>query len=101
MKDDILIGNMEGFAESLRRTWEAKKKTSTMVSNKNLDKTINYAMKNGAEAVKVSGAGGGGFLMLYCDPMNRQKLINAMENLPGKIYPVKFSKHGAVSWKNS
>lgn len=99
MKDDILTGNMEGFADSLRKTWEAKKKTSSMVSNKSLEETIEYAMANGAEAVKVSGAGGGGFLMLYCDPMNRQKLIDAMEKLPGKVYPVKFSKSGAESWK--
>ena len=68
------------------------------MSNKELEETINYALSNGAEAVKVSGAGGGGFLMLYCNPMNRQKLIYAMEELQGKIYPVSFSKNGAESW---
>ncbi|MBR4270343.1 MAG: dehydrogenase [Clostridia bacterium] len=99
MKDNILTGNMEAFAASLRAGWEAKKKTSSIVSNVELEKTINYALANGAEAVKVSGAGGGGFLLLYCDPMNRQKLINAMDKLSGKIYPVKFSKSGAESWR--
>lgn len=98
IKDDVLIGNMDGFAECLRQSWENKKRTSSIVSNKELEKTINYAMQNGAEAVKVSGAGGGGFLMLYADPMNRQKLINAMEMLPGRVYPVKFSKNGVESW---
>lgn len=98
IKDNVLIGNMDGFAECLRQAWENKKRTSSIVSNKELEKTIDYAMQNGAEAVKVSGAGGGGFLMLYADPMNRQKLINAMEMLPGKVYPVKFSKNGAESW---
>lgn len=98
IKDDVLIGNMDGFAECLRQSWENKKRTSSIVSNKELEKTIDYAMQNGAEAVKVSGAGGGGFLMLYADPMNRQKLINAMEMLPGKVYPVKFSKNGVESW---
>ncbi len=98
MKDYVLTGNMPAFAEALRKGWEQKKKTSSIVSNKDLEETINFAMSNGAEAVKVSGAGGGGFLMLYCNPMNRQKLVNAMETLPGKIYPVTFSKHGAESW---
>lgn len=98
IKDDVLIGNMDSFAECLRQSWENKKRTSSIVSNKELEKTIDYAMQNGAEAVKVSGAGGGGFLMLYADPMNRQKLINAMEMLPGKVYPVKFSKNGVESW---
>ena len=55
-------------------------------------------MKNGAEAVKVSGAGGGGFLMLYCNPVNRQKLIDSLETLDGRVYPVRFSKAGAESW---
>lgn len=98
MKEDILTGDVEGFAEILRQSWENKKKTSSIVSNTELEKTINFAMANGAEAVKVSGAGGGGFLMLYCNPMNRQKLIDAMQTLNGKIYPVKFSKTGAESW---
>lgn len=98
MKDQILVGNIEGFAETLRETWENKKKTSSIISNKDLEATINFAMANGAEAVKVSGAGGGGFLMLYCNPINRQKLTDAMETLNGKIYPVKFSKSGVESW---
>lgn len=98
MKEQILTGNIEGFAEILRQSWEDKKKTSSIVSNTELEKTINFAMANGAEAVKVSGAGGGGFLMLYCNPSNRQKLIDAMQTLNGKIYPVKFSKTGVESW---
>lgn len=98
MKDYVLTGNIKAFAECLRVGWENKKKTSSIVSNKELEATIDFAMNNGAEAVKVSGAGGGGFLMLYCNPINRQKLIDAMETLPGKIYPVRFSKAGAESW---
>ena len=98
MKNCVLTGDMNSFAEILRKGWEEKKKTSSIVSNKELEETINYALANGAEAVKVSGAGGGGFLMLYCNPMNRQKLIYAMEELQGKIYPVSFSKNGAESW---
>lgn len=98
MKDYVLLGNFEGFADCLRKAWENKKKTSSIVSNKKLEEDINYAMANGAEAVKVSGAGGGGFLMIYCKPINRQRLIYAMEQLPGKIYTAKFSGNGAESW---
>ena len=98
MKDYVLTGNMKAFAECLRVGWENKKKTSSIVSNKELEETINFALENGAEAVKVSGAGGGGFLMLYCNPFNRQKLVDAMESLPGRVYPVRFSRTGAESW---
>ena len=99
MKDYVLTGNTEAFAQALRDGWENKKKTSSIVSNVELEKTINFALSHGAEAVKVSGAGGGGFLMLFCNPMNRQKLINEMNTLGGKIYSVNFSKKGVESWK--
>jgi D-glycero-alpha-D-manno-heptose-7-phosphate kinase len=98
MKDSVLVGDIENFAEILRETWENKKKTSSIVSNKDLEMIINFAMSNGAEAVKVSGAGGGGFLMLYTNPINRQQLIDAMKKLDGTLYPVKFSKSGVESW---
>lgn len=98
MKDSILVGDIENFAQILRESWENKKKTSSIVSNKDLETVINFAMANGAEAVKVSGAGGGGFLMLYTSPMNRQQLIDAMKNMEGVLYPVKFSKGGVESW---
>ncbi|MBQ7603300.1 MAG: dehydrogenase [Clostridia bacterium] len=98
MKDYVLTGDTDSFAQALRTGWENKKKTSSIVSNKALEEIISFALSHGAEAVKVSGAGGGGFLMLYCNPINRQQLINDMDTLGGKIYSVAFSKRGAESW---
>ncbi|MDY6367252.1 MAG: dehydrogenase, partial [Clostridia bacterium] len=98
MKDCLLLGDTKGIGDCLKAGWEKKKLTSSVVSNKDLEKTISYATEHGAEAVKVSGAGGGGFLLLYCDPVNRQELINALNELPGKVFPVSFNKRGAESW---
>lgn len=98
LKDMLLVGNVSGFADIMRSSWESKKKTSSIITNVSLESTINYAMQNGAEAVKVSGAGGGGFLMFYCNPVNRQKLIDALKLLDGSVYPVNFSKQGVRSW---
>lgn len=98
MKDYVLTGNMKAFANCLRVGWENKKKTSSIISNKSLEETINFALSNGGEAVKVSGAGGGGFLMIYFNPVNRQKLIDALETLSGRVYPVSFSSAGVESW---
>lgn len=97
MKDCVLTGDFEGIKRTLRETWENKKRTSASVTNENLEKLISHAMCNGAEAVKVSGAGGGGFLLLFCNPINRQKLFLAMQTL-GNIYPVDWSKKGVESW---
>lgn len=98
MKDFIFTGDMDAFAENMRQGWEQKKRTSDIVSNKELEEVIACVLAGGAEAVKVSGAGGGGFLLVYCNPINRQRLINHMANLEGKTYPVNFTKYGAESW---
>lgn len=98
MKHYLLTCNVSAFVDCLRRGWESKKKTSSIVSNVELEKTIDFAMQNGAEAVKVSGAGGGGFLLLYCDPINRQRLTDALKTLDGSVYSVKFTRSGAESW---
>lgn len=98
MKENVKNSDMEGFAQNLRDGWEYKKRTSSIVSNVELEKVINVALENGAEGVKVSGAGGGGFLLLYCNPVNRDKLINAMSSLEGRVYPVSFSLTGVESY---
>ena len=98
MKDCIVGGDSEGIAKLLQKGWEEKKKTSDIVSNEDLEETIDYALNHGASAVKVSGAGGGGFLMLYCNPLQRDKLIHHMSKLSGEVYPVKLTNEGAESW---
>lgn len=98
MKDYILTGDFNNFAQLLRDTWEEKKKTASIISNKELEQNICYVLENGGEAVKVSGAGGGGILMIYCNPINRQKLLDALKKLSGTVFPVKFAKNGTESW---
>jgi galactokinase/mevalonate kinase-like predicted kinase len=48
---------------------------------------------NGAEAAKISGAGGGGFMMLYCDPRNRMQLIRALKKTDGTTMTPSFYDH--------
>lgn len=98
MKDYLLTGDFDGFSQLLRDTWEEKKKTASIISNTELEKTIEYVLANGGESVKVSGAGGGGVLMIYSNPINRQKLLDALKKLPGVVFPVKFAKNGVESW---
>ena len=98
MRGCMMNGDFPGVIKCLNKEWEAKKKTSGIISNEALEKTIDFAMNNGAEAVKVSGAGGGGFLLLYCDPIHRQKLTDALKSLDGAVYAVRFARHGVESW---
>ena len=84
--------------ERIRDVWEQKKTTPSTVSNKELDDTIDFIKQNGATSVLLSGAGGGGIMIIYCPPVNRQKLLDALSTLPGKVFPVKFAKNGVESW---
>ena len=98
MKDAILKGDFKFFAESLRTGWANKKNTASIISNQELETIIKFAEANGAEALKVSGAGGGGFIMMFCNPVNRQKLFDALKQYKGVVFPVSFTKYGVESW---
>ena len=75
MKEKMLIGDIGGVAEILTNTWEAKKRTSPAVTTAEIDHIYQIALKSGALAGKISGAGGGGFLMFLVDPDRREELI--------------------------
>jgi D-glycero-alpha-D-manno-heptose-7-phosphate kinase len=67
IRDTIMRGNLRRFGELLDVHWEAKKRLSDGVSNRQIDEWYELARRNGAIGGKISGAGGGGFLMLYCE----------------------------------
>ena len=64
---------------NLRKNWEMKKKLATNVSNNRIDDMYETAMNAGALGAKISGAGGGGFLLVYCERNLQDKLRNAMK----------------------
>jgi D-glycero-alpha-D-manno-heptose-7-phosphate kinase len=63
----IASGNLRHFGSLMDVHWQAKKRLSRGISNPTIDAWYDLAKKNGAIGGKISGAGGGGFLMLYCD----------------------------------
>lgn len=98
MKSCILKSDFEGFAECLHRGWSAKKKTSDVISNPHIEEIYQYAMQNGALAAKISGAGGGGFLMIVCDPKKRFELTEALKHTNGSVMPAAFTEKGTQAW---
>ncbi|MCR5786364.1 MAG: GHMP kinase [Acholeplasmatales bacterium] len=100
MKEHVLTGNFKGIAETLNNAWIAKKKTSKAISNQMIDDLYNFAIANGAEAAKISGAGGGGVMMCWCRPENRFTLVEALKTLKnGNVFTVDFVEKGAQTWK--
>lgn len=67
IRDAISKGNLRRFGELLDLHWQSKKQLSEGISNAQIDAWYELAKRNGAIGGKISGAGGGGFLMLYCE----------------------------------
>ncbi len=67
IRDSIVRGNLRRFGELLDCHWQAKKRLSSAISNPQIDAWYELAKYHGAIGGKISGAGGGGFLMLYCE----------------------------------
>lgn len=67
IRNAISQGNLHYFGELLDVHWQAKKQLSEGISNPQIDTWYELAKQNGAIGGKISGAGGGGFLMLYCE----------------------------------
>jgi len=98
MKKALLIGDIKGIVEQVKIGWEAKKKTSNIISNKHLNEVYDFAINHGALAGKISGAGGGGFFMFFVDPQNRSKLINSLQSIDGKVQTFEFVESGTTGW---
>ncbi|MCC6718002.1 MAG: dehydrogenase [Acetobacteraceae bacterium] len=98
MKQALLHGEIAALAAILNRSWIAKQRTAAGVSTARIDELFRVAMANGATAGKVSGAGGGGFIMFLAPPEAQVRLIRALTAAGGVASPVHFTSEGAESW---
>lgn len=99
MKERLLKGDIRGMATILSRSWEAKKRTSTRVSNPEIERVLEIALCSGAYAGKVSGAGGGGFMMFLTDPTTKPVLARTLAREDGRVMTCHFTKSGAAAWR--
>ncbi len=81
-------GDVDAIGPAVRESWEAKRKLASGVSNDQIDLAVSRALDAGASGVKLTGAGGGGFLLVIC-PMERQRAVREsladMQELPVKL----------------
>lgn len=98
MKNALLKGDFDGLALNLRKGWKSKKKTSSSISNADIEEIYDYIMANGGKAAKISGAGGGGFMMILCDPTERYSLTEKLRQTKGFVITPQFIERGAQSW---
>jgi D-glycero-alpha-D-manno-heptose-7-phosphate kinase len=99
MKECLLKGDFSGIVESMRQGWESKKRSAKTVSNPHIEEIYNAAIASGAVAGKVSGAGGGGFMMFFVPTERRMDVIRTLNNFKGQVSNCHFTKHGTQAWK--
>jgi D-glycero-alpha-D-manno-heptose-7-phosphate kinase len=99
MKEALLKGDIRNFGKLLGDSWESKKKMATSISNESINAVYSKAIKAGAIGGKVSGAGGGGFMMFIVDPIKRLDVINTLKVENGRIEDVHFVNKGTQGWR--
>lgn len=95
----LLKGDIDAFANILRDAWENKKKMAKDITNPVIQEAMDIAKQAGAKAGKVSGAGGGGFIMFVVEPTCKKEVEEALKKLDGFVMPFNFSDGGAHGWK--
>jgi D-glycero-alpha-D-manno-heptose-7-phosphate kinase len=99
MKRALLKGDTIEMAEILDRSWIAKKQTAESVTNDRIERLYGVARGAGAIGGKISGAGGGGFLMFITAPEDRLGLIEALNAEGGSASAAKFTETGCETWQ--
>lgn len=98
MKAALLRGEIGRMATILNRSWEAKKLTAAGISTGRIEELFDLAFAHGATGGKVSGAGGGGFMMFIVPPARHIAVIRALNEAGGDAGGVHFTSQGAQSW---
>jgi D-glycero-alpha-D-manno-heptose-7-phosphate kinase len=100
MAEDTLellrAGDLNGFGRLLHRSWEAKKRLAQGVTTSGIDEWYVIAREHGALGGKIAGAGGGGFLMLYCEEQFQEAVTTALEAAGLVRTDFQFERGGAV-----
>lgn len=98
MKEALLKGDIDAIGETLHYGWQHKKAMADGISNDSIETIYNAAIKAGATGGKISGAGGGGFMIFYAPYNNKFKVIETLNKLGGRVMRYNFTPNGLTTW---
>ncbi len=98
MKEAILKGRLHEIGELLDYGWQYKKQMAEGITNPLIEEIYEVAKRAGASGGKISGAGGGGFMMLYCPGNTRYAVIEALKQFGGEFRRFQFTERGLETW---
>jgi D-glycero-alpha-D-manno-heptose-7-phosphate kinase len=99
MKEALLQRRVADFGALLDDAWEAKKSMSPRISNDRIDEMYEEARRHGAIGGKVTGAGGGGYILFYCDYRTKHRVAEAMLAMDGRVEEFGFEPEGLRTWR--
>ena len=98
MKEALLKGKLDEFGDILDFGFQQKRKMAANISNSSIEEIYDAAKKAGATGGKISGAGGGGFMIFYCPGNTNYAVKNELMKFGGEIKNYSFTKYGLSSW---
>ena len=98
MKAALLTGALSDFGALLGEAWAQKKRLSPYITNERIDELYELALSKGALGGKLTGAGGGGYILLFCDFAKKHRLIEALELAGGSVTEFAFESKGLTTW---
>ncbi len=99
MKSALLQRQLDYFGQLLGEEWEQKKRVSEKVSNVELDELYAMARREGARGGKVTGAGGGGFMLLYCEYEKKHHVAQKMTDMGCTVVDLRMEPSGLQTWR--
>ncbi len=98
MKEALLKGQLNEIGNILDIGFEQKRKMAEGINNQLIDDIYAAAKASGATGGKISGAGGGGFMIFYCPGISKYRVIKSLEKFGGLARNYQFTKHGLKTW---
>jgi len=101
MKDALLTGNLREFGLMLNEAWRSKQRANPDITDESISEMYETARRNGAIGGKLLGAGGGGYLLLFCEVGRRRDVREKLEQMGGQFTDFAFREEGLQVWRSS
>lgn len=99
MKDALLTRRLTDMAELMNEAWAAKRRLASGIATAAADELYELARANGAIGGKLLGAGGGGYLLLFCEFRRTHEVAEKLTAAGGRIVDFSFESEGLRSWR--
>lgn len=95
----LLFDDIPGLGQILHESWQHKRSLASSITTPFIDEIYDECMTEGCYGGKISGAGGGGFMLLLMDPLKRQSIENLLKERPGFTFKPSITNNGASTWQ--